>query len=478
MMALVARSSVVTNVALVIGLSVVTARAAEPRPLLEVGRDYVETRLFSVCRVRAVADAPPLLAVAGFSNDGHGDVTDLAVYELAPDAAIVRWRMLRGQAAASSIRTVRAADLDGDGGDELIGLGRIGNEEVDSRGELQVFQWHVDRWETVAAERWQSGEYTHGYGMDVADVDGDGRPEIVTGGFFLHDGRDQAELRIWKLADRQLTLQTRATWGAENGHTRVNAVCIGDLDADGRVEIVTAGRTGQVQPEEHVTTEEADQIIAWRLEANELRRLATYVGDAKSRSRFRELKLIDIDHRPGLELLAVGRQAPLSSGRRGRGTGGGRGDGSGGGRGDGSGDGQRHASASPALRPLFSVFQWHGDQFVRTADADCGDTLGETRDVAVARDAAGELAILTITADDLQPHRQARLDAWTFADGSLISRAHQTASFGDETRARQLMLWEDTESSRVLTIGFVKRGDQILGQILDWGPVPADAAAE
>jgi len=452
------------------------AVAGEPRTLFEVGRDYTETRLFSVCRVRPTSAAAPLLAIAGFSNDGHGDIADLAVYELTPDSLAIRWRQLRGGADASSIRTLRAADLDGDGGQELIGLGRIGNEETDSRGELQVFQFRDDRWDVLAAQRWQSGEYTHGYGMDVADLNADGRPEIVTGGFTLRDGRDQAELRVWNLVDHELKLTATTTWGSSEGHTRINAVGMGDLDGDARMEIVTAGRTGQMSPEEHVTTAESDQLIVWQLDDTQLVQVATYAGDPDTRSRIRELKLAEVDGQPGLELVAVGRQAPVrargaGSGRgRGDGSGGGRGDGSGGGRGDGTGGGRRNAESAP-LRPLFTIFQLHGDQLQKTASAEFGDALGETRDVAIARDSTGNATLLTITADDLKPQRQARLEVWRFADESLHSIGSATATLGDETRARQLMLWGDPGQERILTIGFVHRDEQILGQILDWGPV-------
>jgi hypothetical protein len=237
---------------------------------------------------------------------------------------------------------------------------------------------------------------------------------------------------------------------------------------------VTAGRTGQIKPEEHVTTEESNQIIVWRLESEQLTQVATYSGEPEARSRIRELKLANVDAEPGLELVAVGRQAPArtpgSGGGRGNGTGGGRGDGSGGGRGDGSGGGRRNAEAAP-LRPLFAIFQLQGDQLRRTANADFGDALGETRDVAISRNATGSTTLLTITADDLKPQRQARLEAWQFADGSLQSTGSSTATLGDETRARQLLLWEDAGAERILTIGFVHRDEQILGQILDWGPV-------
>lgn len=453
-----------------------SAQGAGPRVVLEVGRDYAETRLFSVTPVRPTRDAAPWLAVGGFSNAGQGDIADVAVYELTPEAAIVRWRLLRSGGAGSSVRTLRAADLDGDGRDDLIALGRTGDEHLNSRGELQVFRGDGESWATAASEQWQSGVHTHGYGMDVADLDADGALEIVTGGFFLEGEREQAELRVWNLVDGRLVLKARAAWGANEGHTRINAACLGDLDGDGRPEIVSAGRTGQVKPEEHVTDAEADQLLVWQLETSQLRQVAAYAGPLDSRSRIREVTLADVDGRPGLEMLAVGRHSPVIERREGRGRGdgrgGGRGDGSGGGRGDGSGGGRPMAS-EPELRPLFIVLQRQGDVVQPLARADFGDALGEIRDVAVVGGSEGPVQMLTITAHDLAPHRHARLDTWTLTEGALHAQGSDTAELGDETRARQLLIWNDAGAARVLTIGFVLRGEQVLGQILDWGPSPA-----
>lgn len=474
-------------VAVIAGPAAPMAVAEEPRVLLEIGRDYPETRLFSVCPVSVSAAGAPWLAVAGFSQTGHGDVADLMVFDLPAEGNLrMRSRVMRGAEGASSIRTLRAGDLDGDGVEELAALGRIGNEEVDSRGELQILRFQNEQWQSIAVERWQSGQYTHGYGMEIGDVDADGHAEIVTGGFFARDDRDRAELRVWRVVEGRLALVASTDWGTEAGHTRINSVRLGDVTGDGQVDIVTAGRTGQVQPEEHVTTAEADQLIVWKLTGAALETQAELESEPESRSRFRELRLADLDGGPGLELLAVGRQEPpRRSGRgggggRGAGTGGGRGDGSGGGRGDGTGGGRgdgsgggRRGEQGGAVRPLLSVFQFGQDGLARVFDADFGEAFGEIRDVEVIARDGEPLQVVTITADDLKPQRAARLDVWKAVGLTLTPQSQKIVSLGDETRARQLRMWGPPDQLRILTIGFVTRGDQILGQILDWGTIPA-----
>lgn len=460
----------------------------EVHVLLESGRDFPETRFFSTCQVKVDRESPPLLAIAGFSQTGKGDVADLAVYDMSEVTPVLRWRLLRGGKDVSSIRSLRAADLDGDGRQELIALGRIGDEEVDSRGELQIFRYQDEQWQSVAYQRWQSGKYTHGYGMDVADLDGNGIMEIVTGGFFLQDSREQAELRVWKLAESQLELLASTRWGSESGHTRLNSVCIGDVTGDGRSEIVSAGRTGQMREGDHLTSHEADQLIVWRFDQSQLVRHAAYESDSSTLSRFREVKLAEIDGRPGLELLAVGRQESHrtsdgrgdgSGGGRGGGSGGGRGNGSGGGRGDSSGGGRNARVQEGGIQPLMTVFQMQQDKLYQVSKTDFSDAAGEVRDVAVFHDDNAGIQIVTITANDSKPNGHSRLEIWQPKELSLQTRYHRSASLGDQTHARQIALWGQFHKPRILTIGFVKRGDQILGQVLDWGTVsPTQTIAE
>src|SRR5262245_39817966 len=419
--------------ALLFSVTLVGSRADDARVVLEVGRDFPETRFFDACHVKLDPTAAPLLAVAGFSQTGQGDIADLSVFEWSgTENPVLRWRLLRGGAGASSIRTLRAADLGGDGRDELIALGRIGDEHADSQGELQVFRHDKVQWKPIALQRWQSGQYTHGYGMDIADLDGDQSLEIITGGFFARGEREEAELRVWKLKDEQLVLIASTSWGSESGHTRINSIRVGDITGDGKPEIVSAGRTGQIKAGEHVTTHEADQLVVWRLEGTRLIRQTAYESDPADRSRFRELRLADLDGLPGLELLAVGRHEPAVVLGRGKGGGGGGGKGTGGGRGTGTGGGRAAAEQSPPFRPLFSVFKLQDGSLKRLSEAGFGDSLGEVRDVVTTRDKNGAIQAVTITASELKPDRTARLDVWQLQGLSLESKSKRIVVLGDE----------------------------------------------
>jgi hypothetical protein len=456
-------SLLLTSLAL-IPSAVLGEEPAQPRVLLEVGRDYPETRLFSACIVHGGNESAPWLAVAGFSRTNHGDV---AIYEITDAAALLQTRVVWRGSGNSSIRTLRAADLDGNGRDELIALGRAGDEEADSTGELQVFSLKDDLLRLVASASWQSGRYTHGYGMNVADLDSDGRPEIVTGGFFRGDGHEQAELRIWRFEASELKLVTSQSWGSESGDTRINTVSLGDVIGDGRIDIVAGGRTGQVHGPDETNQAEADQITVWSFDKDRLQRVAGHEGDPRSRSRFREIQLANIDSQRGLEILAAGRTEGAAR-ETGLGTGGGGGRGTGGGGGRGSGGG---GSTEGAIRPTLQAFTVRGDRLIAIGAAPWGDALGEVRDIAVVGQADSQ-RIVTILADDLKPQRQAVMTIWQWDGTAFQAEQTLTAALGSETRARQIVAWPGPTASALLTVGFVKHDDQLLGQLIRWIETP------
>ena len=125
------------------------------------------------------------------------------------------------------------------------------------------------------------------------------------------------------------------------------------------------------------------------------------------------------------------------------------------------------------------VFAVKGESIVAVTEAEFPEAAGEIRDLAILPLVDGRRGFATVTADEEKPERKARLQVWSVEGKAVRSRFDRSVSLGEETRARQIVPWPEANKLRLLSVGFVTRGDQILGQLLDWGEPPAgtDGAA-
>jgi len=203
------------------------------------------------------------LAVAPGPGPSYGTVVAFYRY----DGQAMQWNrwgpppfLAYGPAIAGGTR-LALGDLDGDGGAEL----------VTAPGPLAVNGAHIRGWRVTGdgAEplpwlNFLAYAAGVGYGAELAcgDLDGDGRDELVTApGPGPSNG---GHLRVWRASGAGGTpaLLAEALAAAASGYGA--RIACGDLDGDGRDELVTAagpdgGATSRVQ--------------AWRLEGRELVRI-------------------------------------------------------------------------------------------------------------------------------------------------------------------------------------------------------------
>ena len=139
--------------------------------------------------------------------------------------------------------------------------------------------------------------YTHGYPLIDADINGDGKNEIVCGGFSGKKDRDHAEIRFFSIAkDGHLApiegFQADCLAALQ---LRVNALTSGDFDGDGSSEVVAAGRTVEKDMERAAFALFSDQTLIWK-QVNDL-----------GTCRYRCATVTDMTGNGRLELILGGR---------------------------------------------------------------------------------------------------------------------------------------------------------------------------
>lgn len=108
--------------------------------------------------------------------------------------------------------------------------------------------------------------YTHGYPLVQADVNKDGKNEIICGGFSGSNDRDHADIRIFSLGKNGhlSRIEGFQTNQLNTFKLRVNALAAGDLNGDGKAEVVAAGRTVEKDIEHAAFAVFSDQTLIWK----------------------------------------------------------------------------------------------------------------------------------------------------------------------------------------------------------------------
>jgi len=142
---------------------------------------------------------------------------------------------------------VAAADLNGDGSAEIIVSPAGGSENA---GKVAVYTYDATQKKMVATgiEFKAYSNYTYGSNIAIADIDGTGKPVIVTAPGFGRQNR--AMVRLWTVdttpavGSWTATLLRDISLGGSYGAT----VAAGDVDGDGRDEVIigTSGDHGMV----------------------------------------------------------------------------------------------------------------------------------------------------------------------------------------------------------------------------------------
>lgn len=181
------------------------------------------------------------------NGDGRGDVIGPTGWAAAPRDPRQPWNFFAefdlGRDASVPILVL---DVDGDGDNDLVwGRGH-------SCGVCWLEHFPPQPGSSSGRHRWTTHtidtSWTQPHTIEAADLDNDGRPELIAGKRFLgHDGKDLGEwdplvIYWYKYLPATRTWQRGAISSEKAGFDLDNKLI--DLDADGDLDLVTAGRSG------------------------------------------------------------------------------------------------------------------------------------------------------------------------------------------------------------------------------------------
>lgn len=143
----------------------------------------------------------------------------------------------------------------------------------------------------------RSSSYTHGYPLILADINNDGTDEIIYGGFSGQNDRDRADVRIFSIGEKGQLAQIEDSQTNELNklRLRINALASGDLNQDGKIEVVAAGRTVNKDMEHGAFTIFSDKALMFKQ------------LDTIDHSRYRYAEIADITGDKKPELILGGR---------------------------------------------------------------------------------------------------------------------------------------------------------------------------
>lgn len=196
-------------------------------------------------------NTPEIITVGGLYGDSQ-DTARLCLWRLEQNSLILEENLKLDVANVTSATSVYACDLDNDGKIEIV-TGGYSDNLNNSKGQLCIWHWNGKELSLKANEKWQmvTGCYalniaggilgnTVVNNLKVGDVDGNGAPEIVTGGFAYDGERVNAQLRVWSWNGSVLALKSGQEWTTDY-LTEVKGISLDDVDGDSRIDIVTGG---------------------------------------------------------------------------------------------------------------------------------------------------------------------------------------------------------------------------------------------
>jgi hypothetical protein len=180
------------------------------------------------------SDGQTEIITGGIYIDGDHNVAQLCVWNGASMALenVKTWYW----PSQTNIQTIAVGDADNDGKIEIV-TGGFYAGATGYVAQLCVWNGATLALENVKTWYWTSNTYI--WSVALGDADNDGKTEIATGGIYLDGDRWIAQLCVW--SGSKLGLKNVQTWYWSTWYTDIWSIVVGDVDSDGKTEIVTGG---------------------------------------------------------------------------------------------------------------------------------------------------------------------------------------------------------------------------------------------
>ena len=225
--------------------------------------------------------APRIFATGSLDEDSQRSA-QLFMWHLDGNSLLLDKNWLLDAANVKSSSSVYISNVTKDGQIEIFTAGYSGDLN-NSKGQLCIWYLKGTTLMLKAHQEWQkqSGGYAPNIAggilgntvvnnLKVGDLDGNGIPEIVTGGFTYDGSKAEGQLRIWNWNGSTLNLLSDREW-VNDDITEVLCISLGNLDSDSSVEIVTGGMLAPYGSfNTNTTSPDRGQVSVWNWDGKTL----------------------------------------------------------------------------------------------------------------------------------------------------------------------------------------------------------------
>ena len=205
------------------------------------------------------------------------------------------------------------SDLDADGTTEIVTGGYTYDVENETRSHasapLKIWSWNGQNLTLETSYKWPNSQDSAAIVCVAAgDANTDGTTNLLTGGNMANQSGTYAQIRIWHWDETDLKLLTSKEWNATMGRSSITAAIITDADKDGNPEIITAGRTFNID-----TNQTNAELRVWLWNGTELKLLKSVEWSDGNAASANSLSAADLNNDGEIEIITAGYNQELAN---------------------------------------------------------------------------------------------------------------------------------------------------------------------